>query len=684
MAKEHLAKLAEYRKLVEQLPAISYIVDLGQSNRTVYISPQVETILGFTPAEWLADPHLWIRQLVDEDRDRITREIYRKNATGGSFYLVYRVRAKNGQIKWFRNHASYMENENGEPRYVHGVMLDITGYRETEEALRQSQLGYQRIFESIQDVYVETDSSGRVRAVSPSVSDLTGFDPSELHDRPLQTICADPAQVAGLMAALRQDGMLEDAEVSVLHKNGTIEYCSFNARVLKDEPDTPMIGTLHKITERKHVEMELQHARDTLERRVQERTAELMNVNRKLRAEILDKTQTAAALKESQARLVQSQKMEALGQLVCGISHDFNNLLTAIMAYSQLALNGMPGKGPVQQDMEQVISECSRASRLTQKLLSIGRSRILEIEPLDINEIVDEMEPFMKRSLGEHIELNIRKGDIPGCIRADSSMMEQIVLNLAVNARDAMPNGGALTVETALVPREGTPLSAADGRHSDCIRLTVRDTGCGMPDDVRERIFEPFFTTKKKGEGTGLGLAMVADFMRQFGGAVTAQSRPGGGTEFQLYFPRSEGAAVCRAERESAAMPRGNEGVLVLEDDDVVRHLAVRLLNSLGYQALEAETEAEAQFILDQDPSQVNLIFADIIMPKVNGPDIVGRLRKRHPGLKVLYTTGFSTEMAVRTGIRENRLQKILGKPYTRATLAARVRETLDNAEPEL
>lgn len=677
MAKEHLAKLAEYRKLVEQLPAISYIVELGTVNRTVYISPQVETILGFTPAEWLADPHLWIQQLVEEDRDRITKEIYRKNATGGSFFLVYRVRAKSGEVKWFRNHAAYAEDENGEPRYVHGVMLDITEYRETEEALRRSRLRYQRIFESIQDVYLEMDANGTVRAVSPSVTELTGFDPAGLLGKPLQAICAQAGQMEGLLAALRRDGILEDAEISVMRRTGAVEYCSLNARLLRDEPDQPVIATLHKITERKHVEMELHHARETLERRVQERTAELVNANRKLRAEILEKTQTAAALKESQARLVQAQKMEAVGQLVCGISHDFGNLLTAIMGYSQLALNGLKDAGPVRKDIEQVINESCRAARLTQKLLSIGRAQIPVIEPLDIHEVLDEMKPFMQRALGEHIELVIRKGNLPGCLHADSSMMEQIILNLAVNARDAMPSGGTLTVETSAVPCAGTPLEGAGGP-SECLLLSVRDTGCGMTDEVRARIFEPFFTTKREGEGTGLGLAMVADFMRQFSGAVEVRSRPGEGTEFRLYFPVGHGPAAHYMDKESQPLPRGNECILVMEDDDTVRHLTARLLASLGYQVMEAETEEEAQFILNQDAAQIHLLFSDVIMPRVNGPEIVAHLRRQHPGLKALYTTGFSSDMAVRAGIPPHELPHILSKPYSRTELALQVRKALD------
>jgi len=683
MTKDFLLNLGQYRKLVEQLPAISYIVELGPVNRTVYISPQVESILGFTPAEWMADPHLWIRQLVDEDRARITNEVYRKNATGGSFFLVYRVRARDGRIKWFRNHAAYMDDENGEPRYVYGVMLDVTNYRETEEALRQSQIGYRRIFESIQDVYFELDLDGRVRAVSPSVAALTGFEPEELKNRPFQAICVQPEQVAVLLTALRQDGILEDAEVTVIHKAGAIEYCSLNARLLQDEPDSPVIATLHKITERKHVEMELQHARDNLERRVQERTAELLKANRQLRAEILERKEAETALQESRSRLVQSQKMDALGQLVCGISHDFNNLLTTIMGYSQLAMTGLPEDGPVQQDMAQVYQECCRAARLTQKLLSIGRSRLPDIQPLDLNEIVDEMAPFMQRTLGERIQLHIRKSALGESVLADSSMLEQIILNLAVNARDAMPDEGFLTVETGSCPCSDTPLREAEPGGL-CVFLSVKDTGCGMPDEVRTRAFEPFFTTKKQGEGSGLGLAMVADFMRQLAGAVVLDSQPGKGSEFRLYFPCSHLRAEHREVPEARPAPRGNECVLVLEDDDTVRHLTSRLLASLGYQALEAETEAEAEFILDQDPAQIHLVFCDVIMPKANGPEIIARLRIKHPGLRVLFTTGFSTDMAVRAGIPSDQVKCILTKPYSRFSLAVRLREVLDRNEGEL
>jgi signal transduction histidine kinase/CheY-like chemotaxis protein len=388
--------------------------------------------------------------------------------------------------------------------------------------------------------------------------------------------------------------------------------------------------------------------------------------------------ETAAAerrLLEDQLR--QSQKMEAVGKLAGGVAHDFNNLLTAILGYSSLLLDELPAGAPVRREIEQIQHAGQSAASLTQQLLAFSRRQILQPRVLDLNEVVRSIEPLLKRLISEDVDLQTRLSPSLAHVSADPGQIEQIIVNLAVNARDAMPGGGRLTIETAdVVLDESYAAQHAGTKVGPHVMLAVSDTGRGMDLQTRERIFEPFFTTKRRGEGTGLGLATVYGIVKQSGGSIWVYSEPGHGAAFKVYLP-----ATTRAVTQPPAVPAskridGTETILVAEDQPEVRSIVRTILTRHGYTVLEAADGEEALRMLREHPGPIHLLLTDVVMPSIGGPELVRRLRETQPAIKVLYTSGYTDDAIVRHGVLEAGIA-FLEKPFTPTTLLTRVREAL-------
>jgi two-component system cell cycle sensor histidine kinase/response regulator CckA len=386
------------------------------------------------------------------------------------------------------------------------------------------------------------------------------------------------------------------------------------------------------------------------------------------------------ALRRSEEQLRQAQKMEGIGRLAGGVAHDFNNLLTSILGYSQMVLHALGPHHQLRDDLLQVVHAGERAAALTRQLLAFSRKQMLTVRRLDLNRIVDNMRQLLDRTLGEDIDLTTRLGDDLGSVLADAGQLEQVLLNLAVNARDAMPRGGELLIQTrAATLNEDfcrSRLGLAPGRYA---LLCVRDTGVGMSDEIRRLIFEPFFTTKDK--GTGLGLSMVYGIVKQFGGYVDVESAPGRGAEFLIYLPRSDespdagGGAAAATETLS-----GTETILLVEDEDTLRALAGRILRRRGYAVVEASHgEAALALVRDGPNRPLHLVLTDVVMPHLSGPEMVSRLRQFRDDFKVLYMSGFTDETIGHHGVVDREAHLIL-KPYTGDALARKVREVLDGA----
>src|SRR6267143_7281160 len=379
-------------------------------------------------------------------------------------------------------------------------------------------------------------------------------------------------------------------------------------------------------------------------------------------------------------QLVQAQKMEAVGQLAGGVAHDFNNLLTVIMSYSSMLLADMGANDAVRGDIQEISDAAQRAAALTRQLLAFSRKQVLQMRAVNVNAVVTDVEKMLRRLIGEDILLTTHLDPELALINADPGQLEQVLINLAVNARDAMPQGGDLTITTdnaELSDEHGERhLGAAPGSY---IMLAVTDTGSGMTKDVQQRLFEPFYTTKGVGKGTGLGLATVHGIVKQSGGDVYVYSELGHGTTFKVYFPRLTKVAdvVMTTAEHRAAAPRGHETILLAEDDEALRALGARVLNALGYQVLVARTGKEAIQIVADHKGPIDLIATDVVMPEMNGSQLVAKVLEARPGIRVLFMSGYTDDEVMRRGVIDGQTA-FLQKPFTPDLLAHKVREVLD------
>lgn len=383
--------------------------------------------------------------------------------------------------------------------------------------------------------------------------------------------------------------------------------------------------------------------------------------------------------KKLEEQLLQSQKMEAIGRLAGGIAHDFNNLLTIIKGYSELSLMELKEGDPLKGRIEEIQKAGERASALTHQLLAFSRRQVMEMKVTDLNFLLGDLNKMLRRVIGEDIELMTIFSEDLGRIKVDPGQIEQMILNLAVNARDAMPSGGRLTLMTANAELDEEyawkHLGATPGRY---VMLSVSDTGVGMSPEVREQVFEPFFTTKEKGKGTGLGLSTVYGIVRQSGGTIYVDSEPGRGTTFKIYFPRvDEALAEGRKKILEEEAPRGSETVLVVEDEEEVRKLAVSILRRQGYRVLESSQGGEAFLVCKQHGGPIHLMVTDVVMPLMSGRELAERLSPLHPEMRVLYMSGYPDDAILHYGVLDEGIEYIQ-KPFTVEGLARKVRGVLD------
>jgi CheY-like chemotaxis protein/nitrogen-specific signal transduction histidine kinase len=377
------------------------------------------------------------------------------------------------------------------------------------------------------------------------------------------------------------------------------------------------------------------------------------------------------------AQFLQAQKMESIGRLASGVAHDFNNLLTVINGYSQMLLSKLSAGDPFQSNLLHIRKAGERAAGLTRQLLAYSRKQVLQPCRLDVNRVILEMQPMLERLVGEDVKMRVALGAASAAVHADPHQLEQVIMNLAVNARDAMPDGGRLRIETADIELDESYVrSHPEARVGRYVMLAVGDSGIGMDDATRQRIFEPFFTTKESGTGTGLGLSMVQGIVAQSEGWINVSSEPGEGATFKIYLPALSERAHAAGTPASVPAMGGRETVLVVEDQVEVREYAVKVLEEYGYRVIAAESGEQALLLWKQDHDRIHLILTDVVMPNMSGRELADRVQQIRPGIKVLFMSGYTDDVILRHGISEEAAQ-FIGKPFSPEELARRIRSVL-------
>jgi two-component system, cell cycle sensor histidine kinase and response regulator CckA len=614
-----------FRALVEN--SAEAIVLVNGTGAVLYQSASAFRILGYAAEERLGRSALELVHPEDLAHALAALQGCLSSPGQAPHALHARVRRKDGA---WRDLEMVLTNYLADPA-VQAVIVnyrDVTERKLAEETLRRSQEWLERA-QAVAHVgsWVSGVETRGTLEWSAETLRIFGLEESAFDGR-AETFFAivHPEDLAAVQEASRA-AIAGEAAYSIDHRirraDGSVRWVHEDADVLRDEQGraTSLIGTVQDITHRRHLE----------------------------------------------EQLVQSQKMEAIGRLAGGIAHDFNNLLTAIMGYADLLARRVKETPRLLHNVQEILHAAERAAGLTRQLLTFSRKQVLQPRVLSLNVAVADMEPMLRRLIGEDVQLVTALEPGLGQARADPSQLEQVILNLAVNARDAMPQGGKLIVETANVERD-------DGRW---VMLAVSDTGVGMDAEVRRHLFEPFFTTKAPGKGTGLGLATVYGIVAQSGGSIRVQSEPGRGTTFKVFLPRVDEPLTAQAHPDAQPAVGGSETVLVAEDEDGVRALICEILGELGYEVLEAGRPEAAIEAMSAGGRRVHLLLTDVVMPGMNGPQLAARLTALQPGLRVLYMSGYTGEAVAHHGVLEHGTH-LLQKPFTPDALARKVREVLD------
>jgi hypothetical protein len=519
--------------------------------------------------------------------------------------------------------------------------------RQAEDALRQSEMRFRRLADSGIIGIVVAEVEGKILDANDSYLRMLGYSRAELLDGPVRWSDLTPPELAhlSLRAAeqLRATGVAPPWESESLGKDGRRVPVFMGAAMLEH---AQFIVVLADLTERKVAEA--------------------------------GRARAESALRQSEEQLQQAQKMEAIGRLAGGVAHDFNNILSVILSYGELILDGLRPSDPLRGDVEEITKAASRAAGLTRQLLMFSRQQVVAPKVLSLHEVLTPMMQMMQRLLGADVELVVVAPNAAGRVKVDPSHIEQVVLNLVVNARDAMPTGGKLTIETANVELDDEYASShLPSRAGPHVMLSVSDNGSGMSQETQARIFEPFFTTKEVGKGTGLGLSTVFGIVHQSGGNVWVYSEVGIGTTFKVYLPRVDAEADVLRVSAAPRTLRGTETILLVEDEEQVRAILLSILRRQGYHVISAPNAMEALALSEVRTESIDLLVTDVVMPKMSGPELAKRIAPMRPNMKVLCMSGYTDDSIVRHGVLDSGVA-FLQKPITPSALASKVRAVLD------
>ncbi len=607
---------ARFRAVFDKSPAIVALISL-RDHRLVEVNAAWEAAFGIERTQAIgrtsADLGLWV------DTEARRRAIDALLADGGITGVEAEMRRADGARFWVLINSS-TTTIGGEPCSL-STLVDITERKRAQQDLAESEARFRAVFDKgpvvialirlSDDRFVEINDAG-IRAFGYARDEIIGQTGLALD------LWVDPAERAEAKRRLETQGFVTGVEVRLRRKGGAVFWASFSSSTIAIGGEPYSLTTLQDVTERRQLE----------------------------------------------ARVLQAQKMEALGQLAGGVAHDFNNVLTVIRSTAELGLENVAEGAPLHEALATIRDASARASGLTTQLLAFSRRQILQPVVLDVNDLVYDLAPMLRRAIGERIALDLRFAPAPATILADRSSIEQVILNLAINSRDAMAGGGTLTIAVTLPP-------AAPRQ----VVLTITDTGVGMTSAILERVFEPFFTTKEIGKGTGLGLSTAHGIVTQSGGDIAVTSRPGAGTTFTIALPWVERTPVRPAPARPGVVG-GHETILVVDDDADIRDVVRRALASAGYTVLLSSSGDDALQQLGRHRGAVHLLLTDVVMPGISGQDLAAQVHRAHPSVRILYSSGFVDDAAEAHGGLVD--APFIAKPYSLKALTQKVREVLD------
>ncbi len=595
----------------------------------------LQPLSGFDPEDKTFEIGWWADHLHPDDRPRVLAELNRALAGGQNYATEYRFRRRDGSFAHVGSRGYVLRDDDDRPTRMIGAMQDFTERRkaaiERDKLLARLQLHIERM----PLAYVLLAPDFRIIDWNPAAQRIFGYDKAEaLQMGSAFDRLVPPSTRAEVEAALNRVAA-GDMPGHVLNENltrdGRTITCEWHNTALMtgDGQFGGIFCLAQDVTDRIHLEEQLR----------------------------------------------QAQKMEAVGRLAGGIAHDFNNLLTIINGYSDLLLQSLAAEDPTREIVGEIRLAGERSAGLTRQLLAFGRKQVIAPKVLDLNMIIRDTQRILRRGISEDIRLITRLSDEPATVRADSVQLEQVLMNLVVNARDASPRGGTVTIETGFVENEIRDSSHPAGRY---VILSVSDNGTGMSEEVQARLFEPFFTTKEVGKGTGLGLAVVHGIVTQSDGRIFVDSESGRGTTIRIHLPwAGQAASTVKKQPEIRSVSLGNETVLLVEDEKAVREMARKQLQDAGYLVLSARNGEEALKVAAEHPGSINLLATDVVMPGMGGRDLAERLIVERPDIRVLYMSGHTEDEVVRHGVKSNMLN-FLQKPFSPEDLARKIRETLD------
>ncbi len=611
--------------------------DLGSGE--VYFSPRWKSMLGYADHEITNDVNEWKSRIHPDDYEWVMKA-HTDYLEGNrpSYEVECRLKGKNGSYRWVRSRGACLRHPNGKAYRIAGSHTDITYRKQMEDAIRESESKYRKIFEESRDIIFLFDADARLLDINASACAILGYTFEELQALDIANeLYRNAEDRERFLRKLFTDGYVKNMEVEMKRADGELLTVHLCASVIRGEEDaiTGYMGTVHDMTEHKNM----------------------------------------------QQQLLQAQKMESIGLLAGGIAHDFNNMLTAIAGYGETIRENIAGDEVLLSNVEPILHAAERARELTHNLLAVSRKQILNPKPVLINEVITGMNRLISRIIGEDIELTTELCSRQLTVHADRNQLEQVLINLAANARDAMPMGGRLHITAGhVIPGKKTKgIVELDARGPHAL-ISVMDTGIGIDEKTRDKIFEPFFTTKEVGKGTGLGLSISYGIIRQHNGAITVESEPGKGTRFSIYLPLIRIEVEKPPPRKEAITMEGTETVLVAEDEEIVKQFLQGILKRVGYRVVTASDGKEAIELFHKHRDSISLVISDVVMPKKNGREIYEEIRTVRQDVKFVFISGYTADVILQKGIFNEGVEFIT-KPFSKNDILRKVREVLDRKE---